>query len=355
MNQSNQDKRSQDNAHQADLALQTAPIGQNTTAAIKSISWGSVFAGVLIAVVIQLTLSLLGIGVGLSTVDPKTEANPTSGLGIGTGIWYMITSLLALFAGGWIAARLAPTRRLFDGIIHGLLAWSLVTLLTLYFLTTTIGSILGGVGRLVGNTLGVVGNAAGQGIEAAAPAVKDALKDQGIDLTSLKQEATLLLRQTGKAGLQPEALASEVDGAGRELSNTAGDAASNPQQSDDEIGALIDRLANQGKGVASEVDKDAVVNVIVARTGKSRAEASAIADNWIATSRQAAAKWEQTKVEAEATARDVADKTAKAASTAAILTFVSLALGAIVAGYGAKRGTDSKEKMNSIDHRVSTV
>lgn len=316
---------------------------------VKRISWGSVFAGVLIAIVTQIALSLLGIGIGLSTVDPKTEANPTAGLGMGTAIWYIITSLLALFAGGWIAGRLAPTRRLFDGIIHGILAWSLVTLITLYFLTTTIGSILGGVGKLAGSTLGVVGKVAGQGAQAAAPAIKDAVQDQGIDLSSLKKEATTLLRQTGKAGLQPKALSKQVDAAENKVSNSADDAASNPQQSDDEIGGLIDKLSNQGKGLTSQVDKEAVVNVIVARTGKSRQEAGQIADNWIATSKQAAAKWEQTKQEAEAKTREVADKAAKAASTAAIFTFIGLVLGAVVAAYGAKKGTDSKESTSSID------
>lgn len=311
--------------------------------AMRRISWGSVLAGVLIAVVIQIALSLLGIGIGLSTVDPKTEQNPVAGLGIGTAIWYIVSSLLALFTGGWIAARLAPARRRFDGIIHGLLAWSLVTLITLYFLTTTVGNILGGVGRLVGNTLGVVGNVAGQGLQAAAPAIKDAMKEEGVDLRSLKQEAMTVLRQTGKPGLQPAALSRQADAAGNQVNNTAGDVAVNPQQTDMEVNGMLDRLLNQGKGVASEVDKEAVVNVIVARTGKSREEANQIADNWIAASKQAAAKWEQTKQEAEAKTREIADQVAKAASTAAILTFVSLLLGAAVAGYGAMKGTDSKE------------
>ena len=327
--------------------------GESMLESVKRISWGSVFAGVLIAIVIQIALSLLGIGIGLSTVDPKTEANPAAGLGTGTAIWYIITSLLALFTGGWIAGRLSPTRRPFDGIIHGILAWSLVTLVTLYFLTTTIGGILGGVGKLVGNTLGAAGNIAGQGVQAAAPAIKDAMKDQGIDLSNLKQQATTLLRQTGKAGLQPEALSKQADAAGDQVSNSAGDAASNPQQTDTEVSGLIDRLTGQGKGVASQVDKEAVVNVIVARTGKSRTEASQIADNWIATSKQAAAKWEQTKQEAEAKTREVADQTAKAASTAAILTFVSLLLGAVVAAYGAKKGTDSKEHTDLFDHTLN--
>ena len=111
---------------------------------MKRISWSAVFAGVLVAIVSQMLLTLLGLGIGLSTVDAATEQNPTAGLGTGSAVWYIISSLLSLFAGGWIAGRLASAPRRFDGIIHGVLTWCLATLLTIYFLTTTIGSILGG-------------------------------------------------------------------------------------------------------------------------------------------------------------------------------------------------------------------
>lgn len=321
---------------------------------LKRISWGAILAGVLIAVVIQISLSLLGLGIGLSTIDPKTDAHPLSGLGIGSAIWYIVSSLIALYAGGWIAGRLSPTKRLFDGIIHGILAWSLVTLVTLYFLTTTLGSILGGVGKLVGNTLGVVGAAAGSGIAAAAPAVEDAIQEQGIDLSDLKNEAETLLRQTGKSQLQPNALSKQADMAKAKVSASAGDAAENPAQAGEEADGLINRLLKQGKGVTSQVDKEAAVNVIVARTGKSHDEAAQIVDNWVATSKEAAAKIEETKKEVKAKAIEVADQAAKAASTAAILTFVSLLLGAAIAGFGAKQGSDSKEDVSAYDRPVSS-
>ncbi|WP_205514049.1 hypothetical protein [Longitalea arenae] len=310
-------------------------------ASVKRISWAAVFAGVLIAVVIQITLSLLGIGIGLSTVDPKTEENPVQGLGIGTAIWYVVSSLIALFTGGWVAGRLSRTNQEFDGAIHGLLTWSIVSLLTLYFVTTAIGGILGGVGRLVGNTLGVVGNVAQRGVEAAGPEIRQQL--QNVDMNKLKSEATLLLRQTGKAELQPGALEERAKQSADNAGNTAGNIGAAPQYTDAQVEGLLGQLFAEGKDVAQEVDRTAVVNVIVARTGKSRAEAEQIADNWITASKQASAKVQQMKQQAEAKARQVADDAADAASTAAILAFVSLLLGAGVAYFGAKKGTESKD------------
>jgi hypothetical protein len=322
----------------------TSVLGEpGVLASVKRISWAAVFAGVLIAVVIQITLSLLGIGIGLSTVDPKTEENPVQGLGVGSAIWYVVSSLIALFTGGWVAGRLSRTNQEFDGAIHGLLTWSIVSLLTLYFVATAIGGILGGVGRLVGNTLNVVGNVAQKGVEVAAPEIRQQLGN--VDMNRLKNEATLMLRQTGKPELQPAALENRANQSVDRAETTTGNVAAAPQYTDAQVDGLLGQLFTGGKDVAKEVDRNAVVNVIVARTGKSRAEAEQIADNWIAASKQAAAKIEREKQEAEARARQIADDAADAASTAAILAFVSLLLGAGVAYFGAKKGTESKEEV----------
>lgn len=314
---------------------------------VKRISWSSVFAGVLVAIAIQLALSLLGIGIGLSTVDVMKEANPVKGLGTGTAIWYALSSLIALYAAGWVAGRLAQTPRVFDAVIHGLLAWSLITLLTFYLLTTTIGSIIGGIGSLVGNTLSTVGNVAGKAISAAAPAVgdeiQDKLQDQGIDLGDIKREAQQILRQTGKPALQPENLKQKAEQAGTNAKQAASQAAANPQNADNSIDEVIDQLFNKGENTASAIDKEAVVNVIVARSGKSREEANQIAENWMKTYQQSKEKLQQAKQEAVQTAKQAADAAADAVSTASIIAFFSLVIGAVVAGFGARQGTYSKE------------
>ena len=324
---------------------------------MKRISWSAVFAGVLVAIVSQMLLTLLGLGIGLSTVDPVTEQNPTAGLGTGSAIWYVVSSLLSLFTGGWIAGRLASTPRLFDGIIHGVLTWCLATLLTIYFLTTTIGSIIGGAGRLVGSLVSTAGSAVASAAPSIGNAVKGQLKENGVDLdnmglSDLKQEANQLLRQTGNPNLNPDKLERTANQAGRDASQAAGQAATNPQATDDVAGSLFSRLFKEGQETVNSVDREDAVNVVMKRTGKSRAESEQIVDNWINTYKQAAAKFEQTKKDAEVKARQVADATASAASKAAIFGFFGLLIGVIAAGYGAKMGTDSKDDDNSVDRPI---
>ncbi|GAB3279963.1 hypothetical protein GCM10027347_54890 [Larkinella harenae] len=324
---------------------------------VKRISWSAVLAGVLVAIVTQLLLSLLGLGVGLGSIDALEEQNPTAGLGIGTAVWYMLSSLLALFLGGWVAGRLASAPRMLDGILHGVLTWCIVTLLTIYFLTTSIGRLLGGASRLVG---GVV-RTAGSAVSSAAPGLGNALQEQlqqngidinDLDLTDLRREVNTLLRQTGDPSLKPEVLENKVEGAKEQSERAANRAGSNPQAADDIATNLVNRLFRQGKETISQVDREDAVNVVMKRTGKSRVDAEQTVDNWIKAYQQARVKFEQTKQQAELKARQVADDAAGAASKAAIYGFFGLLIGVAAAGYGAKTGTDSKEPLNPVDRPV---
>jgi hypothetical protein len=105
------------------------------------ISWGAIFAGAIVALATQLVLTLIGTAVGLATLNPATGQNPSgTTLGIGAGVWLIISSLVSLFLGGYIAGRLAGT---FNGWLHGLATWAAVTMLTILLLTTAAGGLIG--------------------------------------------------------------------------------------------------------------------------------------------------------------------------------------------------------------------
>jgi phosphotransferase system glucose/maltose/N-acetylglucosamine-specific IIC component len=237
----------------------------------------------------------LGLGVGLGSLDIQQEQNPASGLGIGAGIWYLVSSLIALFAAGWIADRLAQTRRIFDGALHGILTWCVITIVSIYFFSSTIGGIIGGVGRMVGNTLGAVGQVSGSVLEMAAPAIKQ--EAQSMDLSELQKDGT----------------AKEV----------------------------ID-LFKKADGDPSRINRGELVDVIVKTTDKSREEATKTADTLMSKYEEMSAEWQATKEEVMAKAEKTADDVAAAASTTFILAFIAFLIGAGAAGFGAKLGTESK-------------
>jgi hypothetical protein len=93
-----------------------ASVGTHTH---RRISWAAIFGGVILIVAIQLLLSLLGAGIGLGTVDTNAGSTPTPGsLGLGAGIWWVVSSCIALIAGGYVAAWLAGIELRFDGMLH---------------------------------------------------------------------------------------------------------------------------------------------------------------------------------------------------------------------------------------------
>ena len=74
---------------------------------VSRIGWGAVIAGFFIATVTQILLNALGVAIGLSAVDPQMEASGRA-IGMGAGIWTLITTLISVFIGAWWPAGILP-------------------------------------------------------------------------------------------------------------------------------------------------------------------------------------------------------------------------------------------------------
>ena len=314
------------------------------TSHFRKVSWGAVFAGMVIAVVVQLVLSLLGAGIGLSTIDPLRYNTPdASTFGMGAGIWWVISSVVALFAGGWVAGHLSGSPDKTDAVLHGLLTWGVAAIVTVYLLASIVGSVVKGGASVVGKAASV----AGAGIGAAAGPVGDMAKSQmsasGITLDSLKDQVQKLMAQTGNPALQPGAIANQASAAAGQLTSAAASAGATGNAPAEDLQTALQRIINSGKATVDQANRESVVNVVMARTGVSRAEAEQRTDAWIKQYQDARAQFEQKKAEAEAKARQVADDAASASSKAALGAVAALVLGALAAAFGgmtARRRVD---------------
>jgi hypothetical protein len=111
----------------------------------RRIAWAGIFGGVILVVAVQLLLSFLGAGIGLGTVNTNAGTTPNaSSLGLGAGIWWVASNVIALAFGGYVSAWLAGIEIRWDGVLHGLITWGIATLLTIYLLTSAVGSVIGG-------------------------------------------------------------------------------------------------------------------------------------------------------------------------------------------------------------------
>ena len=88
------------------------PAEDARTVMLNRISWSAVLAGVVVALVTQLILNMIGVGIGAATLDPATGDNPEAAtFSIGAAIWWTVSGILAAFAGGYAAGRLAGKPR----------------------------------------------------------------------------------------------------------------------------------------------------------------------------------------------------------------------------------------------------
>ncbi len=319
------------------MSIHTTATAYEERSWLPPVSWGAVFAGLVLSLIVYLVLSVLGTAIGASAIDPLGDRNPFSGFGVGASIWAGVTTLVAIAVGGFTAGYLA--RR--SGGLHGLLAWGLTTLFTVYLLLSATGSALNAAGGAAKAGLSAAGAVAGAGVSAAAPAVGDAVQRQldqngiSLDMNSLQSELEKLLRQTGKPELQPENIKNEAQAAANDGQARAESAAQTPQTADADAKGWLASVIQRGERVLNAADKEALVNIIVARTGKSRAEAEQIANNYEQTYNQARAKLEQAKQQAEQKAREAGAEAAKNVARGSWGTLVVLLIGAgVAAGAG---------------------
>ena len=308
---------------------------RGVASAIKRVSWGAILAGAFIALVIQLALGLLGLAIGLGAIDPATEANPLSGIGTGAGIWLAISTLIALFTGGFVAARMAGLPRRPDGILHGLVAWSLVTFFSFYLMTTAVGRVISGAAGVIGQGVDLLG----QGVTAVGSQVAQNVDVPDDVLQEIRDEATQLLRQTDAPALQPDSLQEQAQAAANRAQDAAADAAGSPSDAGQDLQTALDRLLSSAGRVVNAADREAVMNIMMERTDMSRAQAEQTVDQYIQRAQQASQEVQQTTQQVQETAVQATDAVAAALSSAALWAFIAMVLGALAAAFGGATGT----------------
>lgn len=88
------------------------------------LSWSAIIAGVFAALVVQILLTMLGLGVGLLTFD---ETSAASGVNWTAFVWWAISGIIAAFVGGMVAGGV--DERDYNGGMQGLAAWAVATVL----------------------------------------------------------------------------------------------------------------------------------------------------------------------------------------------------------------------------------
>jgi hypothetical protein len=273
------------------------PAEDARTILINEISWGAVLAGIVIALTAQLLLNLLGVGIGLATIDPLAGNNPDpKTFSIGAGIWWALSGIIAALIGGYAAGRLSGRPKESTTGWHGLIAWAGTTLVVFYLLSTAIGAVVGGAFSAVSSAMGGVGQIASTAAQTAAPALAGG-NNPFADIEQRIRSAT--------GGSDPAAARDAAVGAVRAL--VTGD----PSQAEAAREQAAATLA-QAQNIPIEQAREEVA--------------------------QYEKQYRQTVEQAKQKAAAAADAAAKAATRAALFSVLALALGALAGWFGGRAG-----------------
>ena len=166
------------------------------------VSWRAVLAGIVVALAVDVLLSLLGFAVGLTAFQPTSGS--AKGVGMGIGIWLIITAIASVFAGAYFGARIAGDPWKGDGAAHGVLVWAGFTLISLWLVGSGIGKIMSSAAGLAGSALGALTSSSGASADTGdtRSRIVGALTDLGYD----PADAERIANQAKRAAPTPPAV-----------------------------------------------------------------------------------------------------------------------------------------------------
>jgi len=289
-----------------------ASIAQGTNELVDSkvsgVSWGAILAGAASAAALSLVFLLLGTGLGFSVVSPwQNHGIGAKALGVSAIVWLAFTQVVASGLGGYLAGRLRVKSTgihrneiHFRDTAHGLLAWSVASLVVAAITVTGLGNLAGKSADMGASVVSGIAGAAGSTLaETAAPR----------DGTPLSYYVNALFRPNAAPSRHPEA-------------------AANTEENTEIAGILASSIK---AGTLSAEDRNYLGQVVARHTGLSAEEADARVDTIYSRVSKAAS-------DAMAATQQAADSARKAIAFSALWMVVALLSGAFVASLAALWG-----------------
>ena len=152
-------------------------VGENVMPVRNRVQWGPIIAGVLTAIATLLILTVLGLAIGASALEPRDAGES---LGIGAAIWGALSAIIAFFLGGWVAAKTAAVGGAGSGMINGLMVGETILALLLWLAGTGVANVVGAIGSNVGDIANVV-QSQGQAAQQAQQATQQVDPQQAFE------------------------------------------------------------------------------------------------------------------------------------------------------------------------------
>jgi hypothetical protein len=325
------------------------------------VSWGSVIAGVVTVIAISLLLTTLGTSLGLSLLSPQSD-DVVNGADKAVLAWSVVSVVLSLACGGFVAGRLAGA----DGTIHGFLSWA-----TSLLVASVLGfAAAGGILHMAGNAVGATASAAGSALSGlgnvtakaggtVAGVGQNIAEELGLNTQlsggQANQQIMDALRKSNIKELQPEFLQAQLKDAGHDLTAAVKNLAVNPDNSDAILDELNSKLKSRAETITQGVDRNEVKKALADNTSMSPEEADRAVNNVIEARDKTAQEVSQRITQLEnrlneakaqyhefkLQAREKADAAAHTGAVIALWSFFGLLAGAIISALAGLWGVNT--------------
>ncbi|MBA3275437.1 MAG: hypothetical protein H0T72_06560 [Chloroflexia bacterium] len=131
------------------------------------VQFGPILAGILTAIATLLILTVLGLAIGSSALEPREVGD---GVGTAAAIWGIVSALIAFFLGGWVAAKTAAVAGAGSGLINGLMVGAAILVIILWLTGSGVSAIVGTIGSNLGDITSLVTEETGSTDQAAQEA-----------------------------------------------------------------------------------------------------------------------------------------------------------------------------------------
>ena len=242
--------------------------------------WSCIVAGMITALALSALFWVIGVALGFTVISPKSD-DPFAGIGYTFGIWGVVSIVLSMAGGGFMAGFLAGQR----GLEIGFLVWAVTVLGGMLFG----GLAIGAATAIIGYTLKQVGGGAAHAAAAAGKTAADAvsgivqeLKDNihiDIDHEKINDNVMQALRDTGIDALQPEYLKDQLREARSGFRNMLHQLMLNPTKPEEAVCDFLEETKKRINGMTEDIDKDAAATALMNARGIPREEAVKIVDN----------------------------------------------------------------------------
>ena len=305
-----------DNARIADPLDTTATrVGSSSASAA---SWPAIFAGAIVAVAVSFILVAFGTGLGFAIISPwPGHGASATAFTVNAAIWLVVSQWVSAAIGGYIAGRLRTKwvgththEVFFRDTAHGLVTWSLATVLIALVLASSATSVVGGGMRALG---GAASAGASAGLQGTAEGPSAGMT---YDIDKLFRPAS------PAAGPGSTAAAAVPGNAGAGASPAGIDTSSDPR-----VEAVFIAFNGIAHGAFSDGDRTYLAQLVQQQTGVSAQDAQKRVDDFVTATKNA-----------EDRARAAADAARKAAAETAIYTALALLVGAFIACVSAALG-----------------